>query len=215
VEVTESPQSSPVEDIPGRRISAGWPRPELDVLRQFTAVPTSVVGDAMNRLGVMSGEIGRICGGDLLGAALPILVRSGDNLMIHRGIAVAKPGDVLVINGQGSLAHGLFGELMARAALDRGIVGVVVDGAVRDRAALESLGLPVFARGVCSAGPSKEGTGEVGYPVACGRVVVCAGDLVIGDADGIAVVPLADAEQVVGLVADVQRWEEHQFGGRP
>lgn len=158
----------------------------------------------------MSGDIRRLAGTALLGSALPVWVRSGDNYVIHRAIERAAPGDVLVVNGQGSLAHALFGELMCRAAMLRGVTGVVLDGAVRDRCALAELGFPTFARGASPSGPTKEGTGEVGYPVACGGVVVAPGDIVVGDGDGVVVVPLRDATAVLARLATVQQWEAGQ-----
>ena len=193
----------------GNRIRSQWQRPPLELTEQFRGFPTGVIGDAMSRLGAMSGHIRPLwAGASLHGTVLPVWVRSGDNLKIHQALQLAAPGDVLVVNGQGSLAHGLFGELMATAATARGIAGLVIDGAVRDIAPLESLHFPVFGRGICPAGPSKEGTGEVGYSVACGGVVCSAGDLVIGDSDGVVIIPREDLSDVLVRVRAIARWED-------
>jgi len=192
---------------PGRRVMRGWRRPAGAAYEHLRDVPTSVIGDAMNRLGVMCGEIQRVSGGSFIGTALTVWVRSGDNSMIHLALESAEPGDVLVVNGQSSLAHGLFGDLMARRAIAAGVVGLVVDGAVRDRMALIELGFPTYALGVCAAGPAKEGAGEVGSPIACGRVAVHSGDVVVGDGDGVVVVPQSDLAVVTRNVASILDWE--------
>jgi 4-hydroxy-4-methyl-2-oxoglutarate aldolase len=193
----------------GNRIRTQWKRPSAELTEQFRGFPTGFIGDAMSRLGVMSGHIRPLWSGAAVhGTVLPILVRSGDNLKIHQAMQIALPGDVLVVNGQGSMSHGLFGELMATAAIAQGITGLVVDGAVRDIAQLESLNFPVFGRGICPAGPSKEGSGEVGYPVACGGLVCSAGDLIIGDDDGIVVIPREDLLLVLEATRTVALWEE-------
>jgi 4-hydroxy-4-methyl-2-oxoglutarate aldolase len=119
---------------------------------------------------------------------------------------------VLVVNGQGSLSHALFGELMAIEAIARGIAGIVINGAVRDIAQLESLRFRAFGRGICPAGPSKEGTGEVGYPVGCGGVVCNAGDLVIADSNGVVVIPCEDLGVVLERARGIARWEDDVRG---
>jgi 4-hydroxy-4-methyl-2-oxoglutarate aldolase len=193
----------------GNRVRTQWQRPPIELVEKFRPLPTGVIGDAMSRLGAMNGQVRPLWpGAALLGAVLPVWVRTGDNLKIHHAMELARPGDVLVVNGQGSLAHGLFGELMAAVADNKGIVGIVVDGAVRDIARLKSLRFPAFGRGVCAAGPSKEGTGEIGYPVACGGVVCCGGDLVIGDSDGVVVVPFADLELVLKRAQEIAGLED-------
>lgn len=193
---------------PGARQADGWQRAEPSLVSAFAALTTSVVGDAMNRWGTMAGDIRPLWrGARLVGSALPVWVRPGDNLLLHRALQAARPGDVLVVNGHGSLQHAVFGELMGRQAVAVGLAGLVVDGAVRDRRALEELRFPVFARGCCPGGPAKGELGEVGYPVACGGVVCTAGDVVIGDDDGIVVVPRADAGVVLAAAREIHRWE--------
>jgi RraA family protein len=172
------------------------------------AMPTSVIGDGMGRLGAMSGAIRALWPGAAVhGPALTVWVRAGDNLKIHQALALAAPGDVLVVNGHGALTHALFGDLMATAAAARGIAGIVVDGAVRDLSALEKSAFPAFGLGSCASGPTKEGTGEVGYPIACGGVVCAPGDLIVGDADGVVVVPRSDMRSVLEAATAVLEGE--------
>jgi RraA family protein len=182
--------SSGSTQLPGARVAREWERPDSAVVAHLGEIPAAVVADCMYRTGAMGAEIRSVWrGGRLCGPALTVLVRSGDNARIHEAMGLAKVGDVLVVNAQGSLAHAVFGELMATRARAVGIAGLVVDGAVRDVADLELMKFPVFSVGSSPGGPTKEGTGEVGYPVACGRVVVNPGDIVLADDDGVVVVP--------------------------
>jgi regulator of RNase E activity RraA len=193
---------------PGARLRSSWDRPDKALVRGLGELSTGVIGDAMHRLGAMNGTIRPFWpGARLAGPALTVWVRVGDSYRIHEAIAMASPGDVLVVNANGSAVHAVFGELMALASLARGIAGVVVDGSVRDVAALIDLQFPVFATSVCASGPLKDGTGEIGYPVACGGVVCAVGDIVVADADGVVVVPSADAGGVLDQARRVKSWE--------
>jgi RraA family protein len=120
-------------------------------------------------------------------------VRSGDNKAIHEAVRSARPGEVIIVNGHGDISRALIGELIAEHARARGVVGIVLDGAARDVAELERIGLGVWARGLSPAGPYKNGPGQVDIPVAVGGVVVSPGDLVVADDDGVIVVPAAEA----------------------
>lgn len=195
-------------DLPGMRVARRWPRVADDVVSAFAALPTAVVGDAMSRLGALDAAVHPVWpGAHVVGTALTVWVRAGDNAKIHEAIALGQPGDVLVVNGQGCSTHALIGALMARAAARRGIRGAVLDGAIRDVDSVARQGFPMFATGVCPSGPSKEGTGEVGYPVAVGGVVCAAGDLVVADADGVVIVPREDALAVLEQATRVAEWE--------
>lgn len=145
----------------------------------------------------------------IIGAALTVWCHTGDNLMVHKALGLAAPGDILVINTQGNVVNAVFGELLATSAVRIGVAGAIVDGAVRDADAIERLGLPVYARGLCPNGCNKDGPGEVGAMVACGGVAVRPGDVIAADRDGVAVVPLDDAEEVAGLArAQMEREEK-------
>jgi len=195
----------------GHRIAPSWPRCDPAVVRGLAILPTGVIGDAMHRLGTMRATIRALWpGARLAGTVLPVTVRSGDNTKVHEALALARPGDCLVVNGHGSIAHALFGELMATQARAHRVVGIVVDGAVRDLQSLQAMAFPAFGLGSCPGGPTKLGFGEVGYPVACGGVVCAAGDVVVADTDGVVVVPQADASSVLDHARAVQAWEKQR-----
>lgn len=179
------------------------------VVRRFrdSAVPTPNVVDVMARFGTLRG-LHRVSGPYLAGPALTIRTRPSDNLMVHRALDLAEPGDVLVVDACGGSDHAIIGGLMARYASHRGIAGIVIDGAVRDVEDLVNLGLPVFARGVNPNGPYKDGPGEINTPISCGGEAVLPGDLILGDADGVAVVPQGDAERVERDAEALRRHED-------
>jgi 4-hydroxy-4-methyl-2-oxoglutarate aldolase len=165
------------------------------------------VADCMSRLGAMDAGIRAVWPSPrIAGGALTVWCHSGDNLMLHKALSIAVPGDIVVMNTQGNLGNSGFGELLATSALKAGVRGVIVDGTVRDAEALEALGLPVYARGLCPNGCNKDGSGEVGAIIACGGVAVRPGDVIIADRDGVTVVPLEDAVEVAQLaVTQVDR----------
>jgi len=153
----------------------------------------------------------------MVGTAVTVKVRSGDNLMLHKALGLIKPGDVLVVETQGGNNYAVAGELMVRCMKEIGLAGMVVDGTVRDLDECKKIGLSIFARGtVCGAG-DKMGPGEVNFPVACGGVVVRPGDIVVGDKDGVVVIPKEDAIDVFSaadkkLAAEKKRHEEIDNG---
>ena len=167
-----------------------WERLAPELLDRFAKAPAANIGDVFDRLLVMDGGIRPFTSNTrLVGTALPILTRAGDNLAIHRALDDARPGDVLVINGQGDLSRALLGDLIGEIMVSKGLVGAVIDGAVRDAETLAAQGLVVFARAATPAGPFKNGPGVIGAPVAVGGVVVFPGDLIVTDSDGVVVVP--------------------------
>jgi regulator of RNase E activity RraA len=153
--------------------------------------------DCMSRLGAMDAGIRPIWRSPrIVGSALTVWCHSGDNLMLHKAISLAVPGDIVVMNTQGNVVNAAFGELLATSAVKMGVRGLIMDGMVRDADAIEALGLPVYARGLCPNGCNKDGAGEVGAIIACGGVAVRPGDVIIADRDGVTVVPLDDAAEV-------------------
>ena len=186
-----------------------WERVDRDLLGRFAKAPAANIGDVFDRLLVMDGGIRPFTGSTrLVGTALPIHTRAGDNLAIHRALDDARPGDVLVINGQGDLSRALIGDLIGEIMVSKGVLGAVIDGAVRDAETLAAQGLVVFARAATPAGPFKNGPGVIGAPVAVGGVVVSAGDLVVTDADGVVLVPRHRAGWAAEQVAQVIEKEE-------
>ncbi|WP_432570700.1 RraA family protein [Kineococcus sp. SYSU DK005] len=168
--------------------------PGEELLAQYAGVAVANIGDARERMGLLDGGIHALWrGAHVVGRARTVWVRSGDNQGVHRALATARPGDVLVVNGQGDVTRALIGELIAERARAKGVLGMVIDGAARDVVELERIGFGVWARGVCPAGPYKHGPGRVDVPVAVGGVVVAPGDLIVADDDGVVVVPAAEA----------------------
>ena len=186
-----------------------WPRIDRDLLDRFAKAPAANIGDVFDRLLVMDGGIRPFTAATrLVGTALPILTRAGDNLAIHRALDDAQPGDILVINGQGDLSRALIGDLIGEIMVSKGVLGAVIDGAVRDAETLAAQGLVVFARAATPAGPFKNGPGVIGAPVAVGGVVVSAGDLIVTDSDGVVLVPCHRATWAAEQVDQVIEKEE-------
>ncbi len=175
-------------------------------------LPTCNIGDAMERLGVLDSRIKPVwSGGHLAGPAFTVWTRAGDNAFLHRALAEAAPGDVVVVNGQGDESRALMGELMAARARNSGIAGFVIDGAVRDAVGLKRIGVPIFARATCAAGPYKHGPGALELPIAVGGVAVLPGDIVVGDDDGVVIIPLARAEEIAIAAEAIQQDETRRL----
>jgi RraA family protein len=185
---------------PGFRLRRAIDRADAKVVTALAKYPVAIVGDALGRRGVMHQAIKPLVPEwKLAGPAVTVEVRPGDNLMIHTGLALAQPGDVLVIDAKGNLDCGLWGGILHALAARRQIAGVVIDGAVRDLAELRASPIPVFARGVNPCGGDKEGPGQVNFPISCGGVPVMPGDVVLGDGDGVLVVPSELSAQAPAL----------------
>ncbi|MDU0368256.1 RraA family protein [Microbacterium sp. KSW4-17] len=179
-------------------VSPGWRRAPIGLVDAVAAYPVALIGDVTARMGMMTSVIRPQNGlPRFAGTVLPVLTRDGDNLAIHRGLDEAAPGDVLVVDAHAETNRAVFGDILGEVCVVRGVRGVVIDGATRDVDELERLGLPVFARAVNPAGPSKAGPGVVGAPVAVGNVVCRAGDAIVADRDGIVVLPAAALEEVL------------------
>lgn len=169
-----------------------------DELRCFLKLSTGNICDANDKTGNMDPAIKPINPkSKMVGPALTVRCQPGDNLTIHKAIYEAKPGSVLVIDAHGYIGAGPFGEIMAIACKERGIAGVVIDGACRDAEDIENLGFPVFCRAVNPGGTVKESVGTINQVIQCGGVVVKPGDIVVGDRDGVVVIPWEKAREVL------------------
>ncbi len=144
----------------------------------------------------------------MAGPALTVKTRPGDNLLIHKAIALAEPGDVIVVDAGGVLTNALFGEIMSTEAQARGVEGIVIDGAIRDAAEIRAANFPVYAAGITHRGPYKDGPGEINVSIAFDGMVIEPGDLVIGDADGLLCVSFDDVEAVYAAAAKKHQVEE-------
>lgn len=172
-------------------------------------LPTPNIADAMNRFRAIGGGIRTINHDDVyvVGTAFTVRTPPSDNLLVHKAMDMAVPGDVIFVEAGGDMSHAILGELMCNYARRRGVRGFVVDGPVRDGAAIRKMEYPVFAKGLTPRGPYKEGPGEINVPISCGGASVCPGDLVVGDADGVVIVPRSSAEEVF---EDAYAIEQHE-----
>lgn len=178
-------------------------RVSADVVEQAAKFPSSILADVAGRRGALHARISPLARSmRCSGPALTVEVRPGDNLMIHAAMAIAKPGDVLVIDGKGDLGSALMGEIMSQQCVALGIAGVVIDGAVRDVEAICELGFPMYAAGLNPNGPTKFIPGRLNHPISIGGVTVHPGDLVVGDADGVTVIERDKAEAMLPLAAE-------------
>ncbi|TWG88276.1 regulator of RNase E activity RraA [Cupriavidus gilardii J11] len=171
-----------------------------ETVQQARAYQAAILSDVAGRRGTMHGRISPVHHGmSLAGPAFTVEVRPGDNLMIHAAIALARPGDVIVVDGKGDLTAALMGTLMLSACKKLQLGGVVIDGAVRDRLELLELGFPVFSAGFNPAGPTKSVPGRINHPICAGGVSIQPGDLVVGDADGVVVIERQKAPAMLAL----------------
>ncbi|WP_028658522.1 methyltransferase [Nocardioides insulae] len=181
----------------GRQPSARPGSPAPETVERLRRLPVANIGDAMQRLGMVDAGISPAWPGACLsGTAFTVWTRPGDNLGIHQALEHVQPGDVIVVSGGGDESRALIGELIAGKAKIRGVAGFLLDGAVRDAEGLAEYDMPVFARVRTPAGPYKDGPYALDVDVAVGGVVVRPGDIILGDADGVVVVPLESAELI-------------------
>ncbi|WP_125610457.1 RraA family protein [Specibacter cremeus] len=190
------------------RVRGDWTRPDPSLLDAFRTRSVANLGDAMDRLGIVDGGIEPIWeGARAVGSALPVLTVAGDNLAVIEALEHIRPGDILMINAFGYNGRAIMGDNLAQRFEHFGATGAVLDGYARDRSIIRDLGFPVFARGLTPAGPFKHGPGTIGEPVAIGGVVVNAGDIVVADDDGVIVIPVERAPEVLAEVVKIEELE--------
>ncbi len=181
----------------------------MDIVKAFQGIPTGNIADSQGFCGVMDAGIQPLDRHmQLVGRALTCACAAGDNLTIHKAVLLAKPGDVLVISCGGYLNAGVFGEMLALCCQAKGIAGVVIDGSCRDSLELIEMRFPTYTRGVNPSGTIKETCGEVNGKILCGGVWVEAGDIIVGDADGVIVVKANEAEKVLELASTKKARED-------
>jgi 4-hydroxy-4-methyl-2-oxoglutarate aldolase len=182
---------------------------EPELLKTLAQAPTATLSDALGRWGNMDPAIRPVAAGmQCFGPAFTLRCWPADNLTIHRAIELAARGDVLVIDGGSGRDVALLGDIIVYAAHLRGLAGIVLQGLVRDSAAIAAQGLPVFAAGATARGPVKETLGRVQEPIQCGGVLVRPGDLVTGDDDGVVVIPREQARGLAERVRAIHDREE-------
>jgi regulator of RNase E activity RraA len=190
--MVSKPQSAVMFPGPGFRIRNHVHRLDPTLIAGFGAFDTPAISDRMNRLYTMAPGIRNLTDDRLriLGPACTVKVYPGDNLMVHKALDIAQPGDVVVVDTSRSTMTAVLGDLVSTKARHRGLAGFVVDGLVRDLPAIRALGdFPVYACGVTPTGPLHRGPGEINYPVCAGGIVVEPGDIIVGDLSGVVVVP--------------------------
>ncbi len=166
-------------------------------VKNFAAIPVANISDSMARMTAAGARLRPLHrGGKLAGAAITVKSRPGDNLMVHKALDLAEPGDIVVVDAGGDLSNAIIGELMVAHAIQRGLGGIVIYGAVRDLDAIQAGSFPVFAAGVTHRGPYKDGPGEINVPIAIDGMVIAPGDLVVGDYDGLLCVGYDDIAAV-------------------
>jgi regulator of RNase E activity RraA len=173
-----------------------------EIARKYQSLPVANVSDCMSRL---TGGGPRLRPyhreGVLSGPAFTVKTRPGDNLMVHKALDIALPGDVVVVDAGGDLTNSIVGEIMITYAMKRGLAGLVINGSIRDSDAVRQMSFPVYAAGVTHRGPMKSGPGEIGRAIAFDGMVIEPGDLIIGDGDGVLCIPFSEVEEVYQAAA--------------
>jgi len=189
-----------------------------ELVERFRSLPVANVSDSMSRMTAAGPRLRPMhAAGVLAGPALTVRTRPGDNLMLHKAIDIAEPGDVIVVDGGGDLTNSLMGEMMLSHAIKRGVAGFVVNGSIRDADAIRVMNLPLFAAGISHRGPYKNGPGEINVVIAIDGMTIAPGDLLLGDADGVLAVAFNDAEAVCEAAAakhaaEIQQMAEIEAG---
>jgi len=197
----------------GFRILRRARKVDPEVVARFRQIPVANVSDSMHRMSAGGARLRPMHkGGRMAGPAFTVKTRPGDNLMIHKALDLADPGDVIVVDAGGDLTNALIGEIMSTYASARGIAGFVIDGAIRDADEIRGNDFPVYAAGVTHRGPYKDGPGEINVPVAIDGMVIEPGDLVLGDGDGILCVPYDATAAVLAAASEKQKVEAREIG---
>ena len=182
----------------GFRILRRARKVDAQVAARFREIPVANVSDSMYRMSAGGARLRPMHrGGRMAGPAFTVKTRPGDNLMVHKALDLAEPGDVIVVDAGGDLTNALIGEIMSSYAHARGIAGMVIDGAIRDADEIRANAFPVYAAGVTHRGPYKDGPGEINVPISIDGMVIHPGDLIVGDADGLLCVPFDEAEAIL------------------
>ena len=218
---TTKPVSSEMHPGPGFRIRKNIPRADNAMLiERYREFETPDISDLCNRMYAMSSEIKNLVNDTkIVGTACTVKTFPGDNLMVHKALDIANPGDIIVVDSSGSTTNAVIGDLVAAKAKHRGIAGFIIDGLIRDLPEVQNVGLPIYAKGVTPVGPLHRGPGEINFPISCGGIVVNSGDIVCADITGVVVVRqdfAADilerlGEQRAGLEAYVAAVKRGEF----
>ena len=192
-----------------------YPRPDRDLLEAFGLIPTATISDAMGRHGALDGSIRPLFEGiRLVGSALTVLCFPGDNIMTHKALEMVQPDDVLVVD-EGGHGTACFGHRSALLLQRQGGRGAVVSGSIRDAEELRRDRIPIFARSISPRAPQKNTAGSINVPIHVGGIVVCPGDIIVGDDDGLVAVPLPQARDVLAKAQARDRTERQSTAVAP
>lgn len=193
----------------GKRIYLKRHMPDPEVMNEFKKIPASNTCDVMGRNAAMNPRIHLLSSPKaqmMVGPALTVKARGGDNLALHAALNIAQEGDVLVVSNEEECSRSLIGEIMmAYLHHTKKVAGIVIDGPIRDIDEIGKWDFPVYATGTTPGGPYKEGPGEVNVPISCGGISVNPGDIILADPDGVIVIPRKDAAQIL---ADAKKFQE-------
>ena len=198
-----------IDETPLLEISRRRAAPDASLLDRLRGAPTGFVVDAMGGRGALDWRIKPLpgCPQAMIGFALTCANAPSDNLALCAAVALCRAGDVLVAATEGFSGAALAGDLILGIARNRGAVGFVTDGLVRDAGDIEALGLACFAMGVTPNSPGRNGPGTVGSPIVCGGMAVATDDIIIADRDGVVIIPRAHAATVIARLAEVRAAE--------
>ena len=190
-----------------------------NIIKEFLSIPTTCISDAMDGLNNLHPTIKPLKEEyKLAGRAFTVKVPVGENLSVLKAISEAKPGDILVVDAKGDQYRAIAGDFVVGMAQTLGIGGLVVDGVIRDIVGIKALNFPVFSRGTTVAASGKAGVGEVNIPISCGGVPVNPGDIIVGDADGVVVIPRAKEQQILADSLEKMKKDESReknISGKP
>lgn len=168
-----------------------------EVVEKFRPIPVANISDCMWRMTAGGARLRPMHDGTVLaGPALTVRTRPGDNLLVHKALELAQPGDVVVVDAGGDLTNAIIGEIMTTYAQTRGLAGIVINGAIRDCGAIRRGSLPVYAAGITHRGPYKDGPGEINTVIALDGMTITPGDLILGDEDGLLCVPYEQVDAI-------------------
>ncbi|MER2295276.1 MAG: hypothetical protein ABS913_08145 [Desemzia incerta] len=193
----------------GFRIGNDFERPNTEIFDKLKSFGTPPISDGLNKFNTLDSQIKPVAPGiRIAGPALTVKLRPADNLMLHKAIDLAKEGDIIIVDTGGTTNYSILGDLMSSAAFKKKVGGIVIDGAIRDIDELIENNYPVFAKAITPAVGDKEGPGEINYPISCGGVVVMPGDYIVGDANGVVVIPPEQVDEIIAGTEKKLAYEE-------
>jgi RraA family protein len=192
-------------------INKTFKRPDKALIEKFRGVPVANIDDVVNGMSALPSSLRPVNSVPLLGPAFTVRVPAGDNLMYHKAMDLAEPGDIIVIDAGGYTERAIVGELMSTYCMERGVAGIVVYGAIRDKEPLEHLPFPVYYVATTPNGPYQNGPGEINTTISIGGVIIRPGDILTGDGDGVLVIQPEHAEEILQNAKKVGEHEDHLF----